>query len=89
MGIEVCAFNMSIWKAEVGGLVVRFHPGNMDSQQRGKEGLKERRRESEKEGGKEEGKGKKRREKCDNKHSTSDIIYIYLSFLLKKNVINF
>lgn len=83
MGIEVRAFNLSIWEAEVGGSGVRFQPGNMRLSEKreerakgGEEGIREG-------GGKEEGKGKKR-----VTTSIPPVTSFVLSFLLKRNVIN-
>lgn len=63
MGIEVRAFNLSMWKAEVEGSGVRFHPGNMRLSEE-REGRAKGEEEGIREGGRErrgEGKEKERK----------------------------
>lgn len=62
--IEVRAFNLSIWKAEVGGSGVRLQPGNMRLSEE-REGRTKGREEGIREGGRKrrgEGKEKERKE---------------------------
>lgn len=64
LGIEVCACNLSIWEAEVGGSGVRFQPGNMRLSEE-REGRDKRGEEGIREGGRDrrgEGKEKERKE---------------------------